>query len=156
MAGALHAADQAELRRMRNIFQRVYEGRGAEEYDPAVYEFLMAYADSILGEGDAEYWSNTDFLASNAVSNLSSDASVLARHGRSEEALAILEKVAREGRFFHSRGVPYVLWPGRFEIPEHIRRDPRYHEIWTLPGMPEIELARRANGLTAGLPLPIE
>lgn len=156
MAAALHAADEPGLRRMRDIFRQVYEGLGAKEYDADVYRFLMTYADSILGDPDTDYWSNSDFLAMESVGNFSSDASVLAQHGRNEEALTILEDVSHRGLFFASRGVPYVLWPGRFEIPEHIRRDPRYHELWTLPGMPEIELARRANGITAGLPLPVE
>jgi len=48
------------------------------------------------------------------------------------------------------------LLPGRRGFPETLRRHPRYHEFWELPGMPELAAARRANGQTAGLPLPIE
>lgn len=156
MAAALHAADEARLRRMRDIFQGVNERLGARGFGPDVYEFLMNYCDSVLDIENAEYWSNSDFMGMESVGVVASDASILAQRGQSEMALTILENVANNGRFFASRGVSYVLWPGRFEIPEHIRRHPRYHAIWALPGMPEIELARRANGMTAGLPLSVE
>jgi hypothetical protein len=45
-----------------------------------------------------------------------------------------------------------MVWPGRFEIPEQVRADPRYRTIWSLPGLSQIERARRANGQLAGLP----
>ena len=48
------------------------------------------------------------------------------------------------------------LLPGRLEFPEPLRRHPRFHEFWELPGMPELAAVRRANGQTGGLPLPVE
>ena len=40
-------------------------------------------------------------------------------------------------------------------MPEAILRNPRYHALWERPGLAELAAARRANGKTAGLPLPI-
>ena len=50
----------------------------------------------------------------------------------------------------------YALSDSRWQMPESIRRHPRYHEWWTRPGMAELAAARRANGKPFGLPLPIE
>ena len=46
--------------------------------------------------------------------------------------------------------------PGRYEMPETIRRNPRYHEFWSSPALRELAAIRRANGQTAGLPLPVD
>jgi hypothetical protein len=40
-------------------------------------------------------------------------------------------------------------------MPDNVRRDPEYHALWSLPGMPELAARRRANGIEAGLPLPV-
>ena len=48
------------------------------------------------------------------------------------------------------------LLPGRFEFPNALRHHPRFREFWELPGMPELAAVRRANGVTARLPLPVE
>ena len=55
-------------------------------------------------------------------------------------------------------GSPYAMAPyyGANPYPEWVLRDPRYHALWAEPGMAELAAARRANGQTAGLPLPIE
>lgn len=45
---------------------------------------------------------------------------------------------------------------GRFEFPNALRYHPRFHEFRELLGMPEIATVRRANGVTARLPLPVE
>ncbi|MDH3647939.1 MAG: hypothetical protein OER80_14335 [Gammaproteobacteria bacterium] len=50
----------------------------------------------------------------------------------------------------------YALSDSRWQMPESIRRHPRYHEWWARPGMAELAAARRANGKPFGLPLPIE
>ena len=50
----------------------------------------------------------------------------------------------------------YALSDSRWQMPESIRRHPRYHEWWARPGMVELAAARRANGKPFGLPLPIE
>ncbi len=50
----------------------------------------------------------------------------------------------------------YALSDSRWQMPESIRRHPRYHDWWARPGMAELAAARRANGKPFGLPLPIE
>ena len=45
---------------------------------------------------------------------------------------------------------------GRFEFPNALRHHPRFREFWELPGMPELAAVRRANGVTARLPLPVK
>jgi TolB-like protein len=53
-------------------------------------------------------------------------------------------------------GLVWFISDGAYEFPDALRRHPRFHELWTLPGMPELAEVRRANGITAGLPLPME
>ncbi|WP_421788083.1 hypothetical protein [Hyphobacterium sp.] len=48
------------------------------------------------------------------------------------------------------------LRPGRLTFADSLRRDPRYHEFWALPGMAELATMRESRGETAGLPLPTE
>ena len=50
----------------------------------------------------------------------------------------------------------FTLLSGPFEMPDVIRRHPRYHAIWETPHMKELADVRRANGQSAGLPLPID
>ncbi len=42
---------------------------------------------------------------------------------------------------------------GNIQINEKMRRDPRYREFWNQPGLRELEIIRRQNGYSAGLPL---
>ncbi len=158
MVSVLHSGDEREIRRIKNVFQAVYEALGgAGEFSRDAYQFLLTYADTVLGtDPGTAYWAETDFQSLGTVGIFAMDASILAQMGRNEDAIAILQELANTDRFFSSRGVNYVLSPGRFALPDQIRRDPRYHQIWTRPGMPEIELARRSNGQEYGLPLGIE
>jgi TolB-like protein len=82
------------------------------------------------------------------------DASVLARAGEDDRAIEILFNL------FHGDSVvddlTTITTPGRYEFPERTRRHPRYHEFWQLPGMARLAEVRRANGQTAGLPLPMD
>jgi TolB-like protein/tetratricopeptide (TPR) repeat protein len=82
------------------------------------------------------------------------DASLFARLGEDQRAIDVLFR--DYGRVNGVLDLMWILHPGRFELPERTRRLPRYHEFWALPGMPELAAARRANGQTAGLPLPSE
>lgn len=152
---ALHAASERDLVSFRDDFDDIYQTLSTPpESLSGTHRLLMAYANSILQEGEPfEYWSNTDFLAIEPVGTFALDASILAQQGLDDQALDILERVSADERFFASRGVVYVLWPGRIQMPDHIREHPRYDEIWSLPGMPEIALARMSNQQPAGLPL---
>lgn len=83
------------------------------------------------------------------------DAAVLAHLGEDDRAIDALFN----NHVIEVPGAPdleYILTPGRYEFPERTRRHPRYHEYWSLPGMAEWAEIRRANGQTAGLPLPME
>jgi TolB-like protein/Flp pilus assembly protein TadD len=82
------------------------------------------------------------------------DAALFARLGEDQRALDILFR--QYGDVNAVLNLTWLLNPGRFELPEHTRRLPRYHEFWALPGMPALAAMRRANGQTAGLPLPME
>jgi len=44
---------------------------------------------------------------------------------------------------------------GRDAWPDSFRRDPRFHEFWARPNMPELAAILRENGRTNALPLPI-
>jgi len=80
-------------------------------------------------------------------------AQALARAGLLDQALDVLIAA------YHREWDPDITWhltEGAYEFPESLRRHPRFHEYWALPGMPEHAAVRRANGQSAGLPLPIE
>ncbi len=80
-------------------------------------------------------------------------AQALALAGLIDQALDVLIAT------YHTEWNPDIVWnltEGAYEFPEALRRHPRYHEYWSLPGMPELAAVRRANGQTAGLPLPME
>ena len=81
------------------------------------------------------------------------EVAVLARLGEHERAIDILfdRRAGTHAQF----QIVFLLTPGRYELPESIRRHPRYHEFWSQPGMAEWAEIRRANGAIAGLPLPM-
>ena len=82
------------------------------------------------------------------------DATVLAHMGNDELAIDILFNLHQAGRT--PDGLDYIIYEGRHELPDRTLRHPRYHEFWQLPGMARLAEVRRANGQTAGLPLPME
>ena len=49
----------------------------------------------------------------------------------------------------------YLLDDSQAQVPDAVRRDPRYHALWSSPGMQEVARIRRENGEPYGLPLPI-
>ncbi|KZX58107.1 hypothetical protein A3709_18720 [Halioglobus sp. HI00S01] len=153
---ALHAADEQEIQRARDTLIEVYGALGSAGFATAHQEYLIAYMDRVLGQDSGQaFWEKADFSDREVSTLFTLDAAILARVGRLDEALDLLERIAEGERFFANRSLPYVLSEGGLEMPEDIRRHPRYHAIWARPGMPAIELARRSNGTTAGLPLPI-
>ncbi|WP_205743097.1 hypothetical protein [Halioglobus maricola] len=152
---ALHSANDAEIRRARDTLMEVFAALGAAGFAAEYQEYLIAYMDRVLGiDPRQQYWDAVDFTDRDPGGLFTLDAAILARVGRLEDALDLLERIAEADRFFANRSVPYVLSGGGLEMPEEIRRHPRYHAIWAQPGMPAIELARRSNSTNAGLPLP--
>lgn len=153
---ALHSGTLDEVRQMRDVFRDVYDAIAAPP-DPLRHtqEFMLAYATAVLdepGEDVRGYWARIGAAPSDPVAAYVLDASILAQEGFTDEALGIMERLTADGRFFASRGIVYVIWPGRFEVPEQVRTDPRYRAIWSSPGLMQVERARRANGQLAGLP----
>lgn len=82
-------------------------------------------------------------------------ASMLAHIGDYDEALRVLFDGYEKKSLFGTILNEFTLREGRKEFPDDFRRHPKYHEFWELPGMPELAKARRNNGVTAGLPLPV-
>jgi TolB-like protein/DNA-binding winged helix-turn-helix (wHTH) protein len=78
-----------------------------------------------------------------------------ARLGRHELALKTLFDPITLNAGLQTTSDFWPLTDGRFEMPDNTRRHRKYHEWWARPGFPELAAARRANGKTAGLPLPI-
>jgi len=118
---------------------------GAAEYfsaEAALYlgtesEYLAQLEQLALESTDMEYWR----------------VSLLAEFGHIDLALNLLNEVYEVGSVtdFNSH-----LTGNAYEFPDALRGHPRYHEFWALPGMPELEAIRRANGQTGGLPLSLE
>jgi len=73
----------------------------------------------------------------------------------SESVFAILQGAYDSGSLF-SISLSQAAFSERGAFPEYILRDPQYQAFWAQPGLAEIAAARRANGMTTGLPLPIE
>ncbi|MDH3946404.1 MAG: hypothetical protein OET45_07015 [Chromatiales bacterium] len=64
-----------------------------------------------------------------------------------------LFEMYRQNRMFMS---PFAMMPyyrDSHTYPEWLLSDPRYHELWSQPGMAELAKARRGNGQLIGLPL---
>ena len=121
-------------------------------------DLMSTHVDSLLGETvDPDYWKNVDLSSGSIQEGAWVIASILAQHGEEIRALDLLfSGQESSGQVFPNMEALYALVPGRLEMPESLRRHPRYHEFWNLPGMPSLAEARRANGQTAGLPLPID
>lgn len=86
---------------------------------------------------------------------MATPASLLAHGGQIDQALDLLETGYEKRDLFG----PNDFWPlldGRYEYPDELRRHPRYHAIWNNTDMARLAEVRRANGQTAGLPLPIQ
>jgi len=65
-----------------------------------------------------------------------------------------LIKRYNNNNIFDDRGELFIM-PNRFEASDAMRHHTRYHEFWSLPGMPELAEIRLKNGAPWGLPLPI-
>ena len=79
-------------------------------------------------------------------------APILAAVGEYDAAFDVLDTSApnRHGAIF------YILGPiGRDSLPDAFRRDPRFHAFWAREGMSELATIMQSNGMTIGLPLPL-
>ena len=150
---SIAAADEVEMKKRRDEFREI---SGASSTVGQWVKVMSTHVDSLLGEPiDPAFWENVDFSETVVQESALNIASILAQHGEQKRALDLLFS-AREstGVAFSNTEDFFALSPGRLEVPESLRRHPRYHEYWDLPGMAELADARRANGMPYGLPLP--
>ena len=119
---------------------------------------MSAHVDSLLNKPlDTEFWKNADLSGYLIEESALIIASILAQHGQEDRALDLLfSGLEKTGAQFENIESFFALSPGRLEVPDSLRRHPRYHEYWKLPGMAELADVRRANGMPYGLPLPPE
>ncbi|WP_420434190.1 tetratricopeptide repeat protein [Hyphobacterium sp.] len=112
------------------------------------------YANLLLGEEGAGNVTRDQLAAAMANDNVGFDTVIsLAMLGDMDTAASLIFLLYDSEELLD---LDLYLLPGRSEIPELLRRHPRYHEFWQLSGMPALAAVRRSNGQTAGLPLPIE
>ncbi|NNM14516.1 MAG: hypothetical protein HKO58_09335 [Gammaproteobacteria bacterium] len=153
---ALQADQQDQLALWLERFNNTLSGWGADQPQDHYrrVELAQHFAASKLDETvDQTFWSSFTEVPSKTDSP-TLWAAILAQHGHVEIVLDALEQ--QEGGLFLNTQDHYILLPGPFEMPETIRRHPRYHALWQRPEMASLAKARRANGHNAGLPLPID
>jgi TolB-like protein/tetratricopeptide (TPR) repeat protein len=154
---ALHAENSAAiaviLDEMAGIEPTPEERLGlvSPEFE-TVADFHTAMAAFFLG-GDDELAARFTRMALDSQAIWVRRAQLLAEAGYIDQALDVLIAGYHKG---WDADIVWHLTEGVFEFPEALRRHPRYHEYWSLPGMAEFAAVRRANGQSAGLPLPIE
>ncbi|WP_260482322.1 TIR domain-containing protein [Sphingomicrobium flavum] len=128
---------------------------GESGEDDLWLNWLSDYARSVTSDQSFTAQLPADPAAYRIGVGLATPATLLAHSGHFDEALILLENGRKEMELFGPNDFLPLL-PGRLEYPEELRRDPRYHALWSHPQMKALAQARRANGQTAGLPLPIE
>ena len=143
------------MERLAYILRSILESNSMEADDLSYFELLHNFAEfSVNDKIDRDYWRSVDISNQASRNCYLVVGSILAQVGEDERALDFLSSQVDSG-FGSGSECLYPLLPGRFEMPERIRRDSRYHNLWSSPGMQGVADARRANGQTAGLPLPI-
>jgi len=157
LSAAVQSSPETAVRRQIAAFTEAYantEGQGTTEEIAETVSQVEVMGNCFLGDLDA--CNSTLPFFNDRFARGDYDlafAHALGMSGDGETAIDVLftiHETPEMGNFTS------VLVPGRTELPASLRRHPRYHEFWELPGMPELEAIRRSNGQTAGLPLPIE
>lgn len=157
MMGALVSSNDNEVRRQKGKFAYNLQfmpdplGPDSQSY----IEFLQKFAEFFVDEKvDRDYWRSVDISGRFFGRCFLVVGSILAQVGEDDRALDFLSSQDGSKIFTGATECQYPLLPGRFELPERVRRDSRYHELWSSPDMQELAESRRANGQTAGLPMP--
>ena len=161
VTSAANIASTNEVLRQRRDqwLKNLHEVEPLPPFAVAFNDFTFNYYQSILGETqnvDDAYWQSVDISSWLFKQNAALAASIFSQMGQNDTALEILKAAYTSGNLFNSLQSDYVLTKGRWEFPEHLRRDSRYHEFWDQPGLNELAKIRIANGQTAGLPLPVD
>jgi TolB-like protein len=123
-----------------------------EDGFPGATEYFSAEVALYLG-AESEYLATLEHLVLESTDIDLWRVSLLAEFGHTDLAARLLIDVHEAGL---GNNLNTFLSGDAYEFPETLRRNPRYHEFWALPGMPELEAIRRSNDQNGGLPLPIE
>lgn len=155
LTAVLHGGDLSAVKVWRDYMLEIRRHAPfPDEANRIWIDWLVGYADEILGEGKLDAHIPDGLHFSIGIGN-AVPASLLARSGNLDQALDHLEIGFAERDVF-GPGDDYSLLDGRLQMPENLRRHPRYHALWQQDGFAELAEVRRANGQAAGLPLPIE
>ena len=153
MMGALVSSNDNEVRRQNENFANILQFVLLGPFTELLQNFAKFSVDEKI---DRDYWRSVDIISHQYFSQcFLVVGSILAQVGEDERALEFLSSQDGSKIFASGFECQYPLLPGRYEMPERIRRDSRYHDLWSSPGMQGLAEIRRANGQTAGLPMPI-
>ncbi len=139
---------------------------GREEEARALYERIkndeslmndfMIVTGTVLGDRQAQDRLG-DVLKNRSDDSMAPFYSIASAHvGDDETALELIFDAYQDKMLFAQPFSRYPFYNGAYQFPERFLLHPRYREFWGQPGMKELAEARRANGQTAGLPLPQE
>lgn len=159
MVGALVSSHANDVRRRLDELTTIRQFMSDSSTDDDPYIGIMQkFAEfSVNGIDDSDHWRSLDISDDGFADCYLPIVSILAQMGEIERALDLLpNQESSTGYLPGGNECWYPLMPGRYEMPEIIRRSPRYHDFWSSPGFQEVAEIRRANGQTAGLPLPID
>ncbi len=159
---AIQAGSKSDIATAQSYLDKAFAGRALtvsyseDDYrcDQELYRLLLETAGEVPSEA-TQCLLNEAWVKNKEFGSLL-NVSYLALMGHQDIALEalfspdVLERTVKASQPF------FALSDSRWQMPESIRRHPRYHEWWTRPGMAELAAARRANGKPFGLPLPIE
>ncbi|WP_265530354.1 TIR domain-containing protein [Sphingomicrobium marinum] len=155
LVASLHSEDPGKIAQWLELLGRNHARAPSQsEYDRLWIGWLEGRAREVANGTPFKAAPFTDAQNFSLGVGMATPASLLAQGGQVENAIDLLEVGYQKRELFG----PNDFWPlleGRYEFPDEMRRHPRFHAIWANPDMARLAEVRRANGQTAGLPLPI-
>jgi hypothetical protein len=160
---AIQAGSKSDNATAQSYWDKAFAGRALtvsyseNDYrcDQELYRLLLETAGEVPSKA-TQCLLNEAWVKNKEFSFKLLDVSYLALMGHQDIALEALFSPGVLLRGLMGGPNFYALSDSRWQMPESIRRHPRYHDWWARPGMAELAAARRANGKPFGLPLPIE
>ena len=157
------AGSKSDIATAQSYWDKAFAGRALtvsyseDDYrcDQELYRLLLETVGEVPSEA-TQCLLNKEWVKNKEFGSLLLTVSYLALMGHQDIALEALFSPDVLLNGLQSSYSFFALSDGRWQMPESIRRHPRYHEWWSRPGMAELAAARRANGKSFGLPLPIE
>lgn len=154
---AIQAGSDKDLADAYGAAQRVADALGEDDasafrcyIDELKQVYLAAMEPTCIAVNEDGSLTNTDMFFGGLF-----EISLLAKLGLTEQAIALLVDKYTLDFGLQSTTNFFTLTDSKWQMPESIRRHPRYHEWWSRPGYAELAEARRVNGKPEGLPLPI-